>query len=73
MGINLPTLEAEIERLSHLAYPKCTHEIRDKIACAQFIAAITNGFLKRTLQLENINSLKSAIERAWTIQAIQEE
>lgn len=72
MEEDLPTLGAEIKRLSRLAYPECTHEIRDKIACAQFIAAITNGFLKRTLQLENINSLKSTIGKAMTIQTIQE-
>lgn len=71
MGEDLQTLGAEIERLSRLAYPECTHEIRDKIACAQFVAALTDGFLKRTIQLENINSLKSAIERAMAIRVIQ--
>lgn len=72
VGEDLPTLGVEIERLSRLAYSECTHEVRDKITCAQFIAAMTNGFLKRTLQLENVNSLKSAIERAMTIRTIQE-
>lgn len=64
---------AEIKRLSRLAYFECTHEVRThKIACAQIIAALTDGFLKRTLQLKNINSLKSAIEKAMAIRVIQE-
>jgi len=46
--------------------------VRDKIACAQFIAALSDGFLKRTLQLENITSLKTAVERAMAVKVIQE-
>jgi len=47
-------------------------ELRDKIACAQFILALPNGFVKRTLQLENITSLKTAVQRAMTVKVIQE-
>lgn len=68
----MATLGADLERLSRLAYPECSHEIRDKIACAQFIAALSDGFLKRTLQLESISSLKSAVERAMAVKVIQE-
>ncbi|XP_029178454.1 uncharacterized protein LOC114946194 [Nylanderia fulva] len=64
---DLASLGADLERLSRLAYPECSHEVRDKIACAQFITAISDGFLKRTLQLESITSLKSAIQRAMAI------
>jgi len=53
------------------AYPECTKEVRDKIACAQFIAALTDSFIKRTLQLEGVNLLKTALERAMAIKAIQ--
>jgi len=49
---DLIALGSDIERLSRLAYPECTKEVRDKIACTQFIAALTDGFIKRTLQLE---------------------
>ncbi|CAL1672121.1 unnamed protein product [Lasius platythorax] len=69
---DLASLGADLERLSRLAYPECSHEVRDKIACAQFIAALSDGFVKRTLQLESISSLKSAIERAMAVKVIQE-
>jgi len=69
---DLASLGADLERLSRLAYPECSHEVRDKIACAQFIAALSDGFLKRTLQLENITSLKVAVERAMAVKVIQE-
>jgi len=32
---------------------------------------LTNGFIKRTLQLEGVNSLKAAVERSVTIKVIQ--
>lgn len=71
-GEDLPTLGADLERLARLAYPECALEVRDKIACAQFIAALTDGFVKRTLQLEGVTSLQTAIERAMAIRVIQE-
>jgi len=43
-----------------------------KIACAQFISALTDGLIKRTLQLEGVNSLKAAIERSVAIKVIQQ-
>jgi len=46
-----------------LAYSECFLEVREKIACAQFISALTEGFIKRILQLEGVNSLKVTIER----------
>jgi len=61
---------ADIERLSRLAYPEYTKEIRDKVACAQFIAALSDGFIRRTLQLEGVSSLRTALERAMAIKAI---
>jgi len=66
----LAALGLDIERLSRLAYPECTKKVRDKIACAQFIAALTDGF-KCILQLERINLLTMVLERAMTIKAIQ--
>jgi len=67
---DLASLGLNIEQLSRLAYPECTKKIRDKIACAQFIATLSDGFIKR-LQLEEVISLKSAKERAMAIKAIQ--
>jgi hypothetical protein len=71
-GEDEATLGSDIERLAQLAYPECSHSIRDKIACAQFISALTNGFVKQTLQLEGVSSLKTAIQRAMTIRVIRE-
>lgn len=70
------TLGSDLERLSRKAYPECTHEVRDKIACSQFVAALTDaltdGFIKRTLQVEGITSLRLAIERAKTLKFINQ-
>jgi len=71
-GEDFITLGAELERLSRLAYPECSHESRDKIACAQFVSALPNGFIKRTLQLEDLTSLKAAVQRAMAVKIIQE-
>lgn len=71
-GEDEATLGSEIERLAKLAYPECSHHIRDKIACAQYISAISNKFVRRTLQLEAITALKVAVHRAMTIKVIQE-
>jgi len=45
--------------------------MRHKIACAQYIIVLSHGFIKRTLQLENVSSLNSAVERIKTIKIIQ--
>lgn len=71
-GEDEAALGTDVERLSQLAYPECSHEVRDKIACAQFITALSNGFIKRTLQLEGITSLKAAVHRAMAVKIIQE-
>lgn len=44
--------------------------MRDKIACSQFIAALTDGFIKRSLQVEGVISPRVAIERAKTLKLI---
>lgn len=71
-GEDFVAFGAELERLARLAYSECSHELRDKIACAQFISALTSGFVKRTLQLENITSLKAAVQRAKAVKEILE-
>jgi len=42
----LASLSSDIERLSRLAYSEYTKEVRDKIACTQFIAALPDSFIK---------------------------
>jgi len=71
-GEDIASLGSDLERLSQLAYPECSQIIRDKIACAQFISALSDRFVSRTLQLEGITSLREAIVRAKTIKLIQE-
>jgi len=53
VGEELVSLDSKIERLARLAYPKCSLdystslEVRDKIACAQFIAALIMKLMLR--------------------------
>lgn len=69
-GEDFAALGAELEHLYRKAYPECTHEVRDKIACSQFVAAMSDGFVKRSLQVEGVTSLRTAIERAKTLKLI---
>jgi len=55
---NIASLGSNLERL---AYP----------ACAQFVSALSDRFVNRTLQLERVISLREAIVRAKTIKLIQ--
>jgi len=70
-GEDIASLGSDLERLSQLAYPECSQIIRDKIACAQFVSALSDRFVSRTLQLEGITFLREAIVRAETIKSIQ--
>lgn len=72
-GEDFASFGTELERLSRFAYPECSYEVRDKIACAQFISAISDNFVRRTLQLEGITSLNFAIERSKAIKIIKDE
>ncbi|XP_077272429.1 uncharacterized protein LOC143902995 [Temnothorax americanus] len=51
-GEDLATLGSEIDKLSRLAYPECLYELRDKIACAQFVTAVSDNFIRRAFQME---------------------
>jgi len=53
-GEDLVSFGAKIKRLSRLAYPECPYLVRDKITCAQFVSALSNNFVRRTLQLEGV-------------------
>ncbi|KYN12401.1 hypothetical protein ALC57_15430 [Trachymyrmex cornetzi] len=71
-GESIASLGSDIERLSQSAYPECSDTVRDKIAGVQFISALSDGFVKRTLQIEEVTSLRMAIERAKLVKLIQE-
>lgn len=69
-GEDFAALGSELEKLlARFAYPECTYAVRDKLACAQFISALTDS-VRRILQLEGITSLRLAIERAKVISII---
>lgn len=72
-GEDFAALGGELERLARLVYPECSFAARDKIACAQFVTALSDNFVKRTLQLEEVTSLSAAVERAKTISLIRSE
>lgn len=69
-GEELITLDRDIKRLARLAYPERAEEIHAKIACVQFVNAINDEFTKRTLQLEEVTSLKIATDRTMVIKDI---
>lgn len=71
-GEDFATLGADLERLCRRAYPECAVDVRERIACSQFVSALTDGFVKRTLQLEGVTALRAAIERAKAIRIIHE-
>ncbi|KYN29280.1 hypothetical protein ALC57_01282 [Trachymyrmex cornetzi] len=71
-GESVASLGSDIERLSQSVYPECSDTVRGKIAGAQFISALSDGFVKRTLQIEGVTSLRVAIERAKSVKLIQE-
>jgi len=73
VGEDFASFGSDLERLCRLAYPEGTFALRDKIACSQFISGLVDNFIKKTLRLEGINSLKTAVVRARAIKEIQEE
>lgn len=69
-GEEYAMLGADLERLARQAYPDCSVAVRSKIACFQFVAALTDGYVKRTLQQEGVITLRVAVERAKKIKII---
>ncbi|XP_043257987.1 uncharacterized protein LOC122400528 [Colletes gigas] len=70
-GESISDLAAEIERLSQAAFGDCPIEVRDKLAASQFIAALANEEMKRTLRLGGFVSLRAAVVRALEIEAVE--
>ena len=71
--LTLHTLAADVEKLAALAYPECSLEVQDKIACSQFSIGIYDIGVGETLQLEHITSLKVALARALEVKVIKEQ
>lgn len=70
-GEDFAVLGTDLERLSWLAYSECYANVRNKIACSQFIAAPSDGYVKRTIQFQRILSFRENIEQATTIKITQ--
>jgi len=41
-GEEIASFGSDLERLARLAYPECSQTIQDKIACAQFVSALSD-------------------------------
>lgn len=66
------TFSEEIERLVRLAYLDSPEEVRDHVACRQFINGIEHKELERVLRLDRIETLQTTVERATEFQSIDE-
>jgi len=53
-GEDIASLGSDLERLSQLACPECSQIIRDKIACAQFVSALSDRKQNFTIGRNNI-------------------
>lgn len=71
-GEDFSILGFDLERLLRLAFPECSEEERNRIACVQFENDIFDISIKRNLLSENITSLKLAIGRAKILKLIKE-
>lgn len=58
--------------LFRLGYSECALKIQDKITCSRFLNAVSHPFIRQTLQVEGVKSLKEAVVRALEIKDIQE-
>ena len=65
-GDDPPTLAADVEKLAALAYPECSLEVQDKIACSEFIGIYNIG-VREPLQLERITSFMVDLARALEV------
>jgi len=53
-GKSIASFGSDIERLSQLADLEFSDLIRDKVACAQFVSALSDEFVKRALQGQHL-------------------
>ena len=65
---SITSLGSDIEKLSQSAYPECPDTVRDKITCAQFVSALSDGFIKRSLQIERITFSQNG---DWTSKSVK--
>lgn len=70
-GEDFVTLATDLDRLSRLLYPECSLAIQDKIAGSHFIVALSDNFVRMTLQLKGVTSLRDAVRRSLILKEIQ--
>lgn len=69
-GESISELASEIERLAQAAFADCPAEAQDKLAASQFISALANSEMKRTLRLGSFSTLRAVVLRALEIEAV---
>lgn len=71
-GESLPHLAQEIERLTSLAYPSATVELRDSLACDHFMDALGDAELHITVRQGRPSSLPQALASAVEIESVRQ-
>ena len=70
-GESLPHLAQEIERLTSLAYPSATVELRDSLACDHFMDALGDAELHIAVRQGRPSSLPQALASAVEIESVR--
>lgn len=71
-GEDLPFLARDVEKLSFVAYPVCSSQVKDKIASAKIIIGIYNTMITEVLHSKGIVSLKLALAQRLGVKSIKE-
>lgn len=70
-GEALPALARDIEKLAFQAYPEAPSDLRDSLACDQFLDAIGDADLQVTVRQSHPACLQDAVTAAVEIEAIR--
>lgn len=70
-GETLPSLARDVERLVAMAYPSAVQELRDSLACDQFLDALNDADLQIAVRQGRPSSLQDALANAIEIEAIR--
>ena len=71
-GETLQQLQADIERLAHLAYPAAGDEIVSQLATEAFIRAVSDVNLQRAIRTAGKRTLPEALAFALTMEAAEQ-
>jgi hypothetical protein len=71
-GESLQQLQADVERLVHLAYPDAGEEIINQLAVESFVRAISDIHLQRSVRSARTRTLSETLAFALTIEAAEQ-